>query len=291
MQGAWQFTSAFGKLEAQGADFAAADREMRLWSRRNLVLSALAGWLALGCPSTGHAQSPAAVPSSVSEALANSARPEADRKADTSRKPGELLGFAGVKPGDKILELIPGGGYFAHIFSNVVGPNGHVYELVTAEEVQAKATAADPIKAIAADPAFPHVTVLVQPISEFKVPEPVDMVWTSQNYHDLHDKAFGPANIPNFNKAVFAALKPGGIFMVVDHAAAAGDGIKDTETLHRIDPAAAKSEIEAAGFVLEAQSDVLRNPDDSHALRIFDPAIRGKTDKFVFKFRKPATAQ
>jgi predicted methyltransferase len=117
------------------------------------------------------------------------------------------------------------------------------------------------------------------------------MVWTTQNYHDLHDKAFGPADIPAFNKAVFDALKPGGVFFVVDHVAPAGDGIKDTETLHRIDPVAAKSEIEAAGFVLEAQSDMLRNPDDNHTLRIFDPVIRGKTDKFVFKFRKPVRAQ
>ena len=287
MQGAWQPMSPKTKQPTDGA----ADKRMleRGTGRAlgGLLCAALAGSLALGYASAAHAQTPA-IPAAVSAALANPARPDGDRKVDASRKPGELLAFAGLKPGDKVLELIPGGGYFTRIFSNAVGPDGHVYELVTAEEVKAKATAADPIKAIAADAAFPHVTVLVEPVSTFTVPEPVDMVWTSQNYHDLHDKAFGPADMAVFDKSVFAALKPGGIFMVVDHAAAAGDGTKDTETLHRIDPAAAKSEIEAAGFTLEAQSDMLHNPDDNHTLKIFDPAIRGKTDKFVFKFRKPA---
>lgn len=257
--------------------------------RRSLRLAAVAGALTLGWSASSYAQTPG-IPAFVSAALANPARPDADRKEDSVRKPGELIAFAGLKQGDRILELIPGGGYFTRIFSTVVGPTGQVYELVTAEEVKASAKALGPIQAIAADPAFPHVTVLTQPVSEFKAPEPVDMVWTTQNYHDLHDKAFGPADITAFNKSVFNALKPGGVFFVVDHAAAAGDGVRDTETLHRIEPAAAKAEIEAAGFVLEAQSDMLRNPDDTHTLRIFDAAIRGKTDKFIFKFRKPLTA-
>jgi predicted methyltransferase len=255
-------------------------------SRRSFVLGSLAGMVAIPWSFASFAQTPA-IPDFLSAAIANPARPEANRKVDTARKPGELLAFAGLKPGDKVLELVPGGGYFTRIFSNAVGAQGHVYALVTAEEMKAKATAADAVKAIAADAAFPHVTVLVEPISNFTVPEAVDLVWTSQNYHDFHDKSFGPADMASFNKSVFAALKPGGIFMVVDHAAAAGAGTKDTETLHRIEPAAARAEIEAAGFVLAAQSDMLRNPDDDHSKRVFDPAIRGQTDKFVFKFRKP----
>ncbi len=271
-------------------DILVGDCKVRRCCRRSLLFVALAGGLALGFSPASQAQT-RAVPDFVSNASANPARPEADSKIDPERKPGELIAFAGLKPGDRILELVPGGGYFTRIFSNVVGPTGHVYELVSTEEMKASAKAADPINAIAANPAFPSVTVFTQPIAAFRVPEPVDMVWTTQNYHDLHDKAFGPADIPAFNKAVFDALKPGGVFFVVDHVAPAGDGIKDTETLHRIDPVAAKSEIEAAGFVLEAQSDMLRNPDDNHTLRIFDPAIRGKTDKFVFKFRKPVKAR
>lgn len=287
MQAARQLASEIvGEASAQKERTGRAERR---YSRRGLIFGT-AGLLALGAATSGHAQAPS-IPSYISNAVANSARPEADRKADLLRKPAELIAFAGLKPGDRILELIPGRGYFTRLFSKVVGSTGHVYELVTAEEVKASAKAADPIKAIAADPAYPNVTVLTQPVATFSAPEPLDMVWTSQNYHDLHDIAFGPADITTFNKSVFKALKPGGVFMVVDHAAAAGEGVRDTQTLHRIDPAAAKAEIEAAGFVLESQSNVLRNPDDAHTLRIFDPAIRGKTDKFVFKFRKPVTAQ
>ena len=89
------------------------------------------------------------------------------------------------------------------------------------------------------------------------------------------------------NKAIYDALKPGGIYLVLDHAAAAGSGLRDTETLHRIDPAAVKKEVLAAGFVLDGESDVLHNPQDDHTAKVFDPAIRGKTDKFIFRFRKP----
>jgi predicted methyltransferase len=116
-------------------------------------------------------------------------------------------------------------------------------------------------------------------------PEPADIVFTAQNYHDVH-------NVPNidiaaFNMSVFDALKPGGVFVVVDHAAASGSGGRDTSTLHRIDPAAVKSEVQAAGFEFAGESKVLANAQDDHAAKVFDPAIRGKTDQFIFKFRKP----
>jgi len=244
--------------------------------------------VALALASSGScAQQSSGAQAAIAAAVSNPARPAEDRKADSLRKPAVLLAFSGVKPGDQVLELIPGRGYFTRLLSLVVGPNGHVYTLVTAEEVNARATAADPIRSIAADRNFGNVTILTEPVSKFTVPRPVDLVWTTQNYHDLHDKAFGPADISAFNKAVAASLKPGGIFLVIDHAAAPGRGTKDTQTLHRIDPAAAKSEIEAAGFKLSAESDALKNPDDDHQLRIFDPRIRGRTDKFAFKFIKP----
>ena len=240
--------------------------------------------LALFTSVSVHAQTTEAA---IKSAIADPARPEADRSTDADRKPAELIAFAGIKPGDKVLELIPGRGYFLRIFSKLVGPSGHVYELVTEEEAKASAKGADAIKALAADNAYKNVTAMVQPVAAFKVPEPVDFVWTSQNYHDLHDKAFGPADMAAFNKAVFAALKPGGVFLITDHAAQAGSGLRDTETLHRIDPAAVKSEVQAAGFVLEAESDILKESGDDHTLKIFDPKTRGKTDKFVFRFRKP----
>jgi predicted methyltransferase len=116
----------------------------------------------------------------------------------------------------------------------------------------------------------------------------VDVVWTSQNYHDMHDSFMGPPDIGKVNAAIYNALKPGGVYIVLDHAADAGSGLRDTDTLHRIDPAAAKKEVTAAGFEFVGADDALKNPADPHTKNVFDPSIRGKTDQFVFKFRKPA---
>jgi predicted methyltransferase len=168
-----------------------------------------------------------------------------------------------------------------------VGPSGHVYAITPQEIVTAFPKAAAAINAVAADPAYANVTVLVEPINALTTPSPVDLVWTAQNYHDLHDPFLGPADLTKVNAAVRAALKPGGIYLIVDHADAAGTGLSDTNTLHRIDEASVKSEVTAAGFVLVGASDVLRNPADNHTLKVFDPAIRGHTDQFVLKFRKP----
>jgi predicted methyltransferase len=119
-------------------------------------------------------------------------------------------------------------------------------------------------------------------------PEPVDLVFTAQNYHDYHDPFMGPVDMAGFDKRVYDALKPGGLFVVIDHAAPAGSGLADTDTLHRIDPAVVKQEVEAAGFVFDGESDALRNPADAHDLKVFDKSIRGHTDQFVYRFRKPA---
>jgi predicted methyltransferase len=124
-------------------------------------------------------------------------------------------------------------------------------------------------------------------LSTFHVPEKLDLIWTAQNYHDLHDSFLGPANVAALNAAFFNALKPGGVFLVIDHAADSGSGLRDTETLHRIDPKRLKSEIEAAGFIFESQSDALRNPGDDHRRTVFDPVVRGRTDQVVFRFRRP----
>jgi predicted methyltransferase len=131
------------------------------------------------------------------------------------------------------------------------------------------------------------VSLVTSSLAAFGMPEKLDLIWMSQSYHDLHDTFLGPANVADLNKAIFAALKPGGLFLVIDHAAEIGSGLRDTETLHRIDPIQMKNEIESAGFVLESQSDLLRNPDDDHKRAVFDPGIRGKTDQVMFRFRKP----
>lgn len=224
----------------------------------------------------------------ISAAIANPARPDSDRKQDADRKSLEVLSFAGVKPGDRVADFIPGGGYVTRLFSKIVGTDGHVYAIVP-EELRENAD--DSVKKIAADPVYPNVTVLRMPVNEFKVPEKLDMVWTSMNYHDLHNTFFGPADLAVLNKAIYDALKPGGVYLVLDHAATTGSGLRDTNTLHRIDAQIVRKEVLAAGFELDGQSYVLRNPADDHGIKVFDPVIRGNTDKFIFKFRKPMTDQ
>ncbi len=245
----------------------------------------LALLLALPAP---HAVFAGDTSAAVSEAVADKSRPAADTQRDAERKPAETLAFAGVKPGATVIELIPGGGYYSRLLSKVVGPTGHMYALVPAPRPDAAADAPDrslPVKAIAAASGYANVSVLVQPIRALQLPPEADLVWTSNNYHDVK-------NVPGidmlaFNKSVFDALKPGGHYLVIDHAAAADAPNDVTDTLHRIRAATVKEEVQAAGFVLEGESEVLHNTTDGHELKVFDAAIRGKTDQFVLKFVKP----
>jgi predicted methyltransferase len=218
----------------------------------------------------------------VAAAVADSARPAADVARDAVRKPAQIVAFAGVKRGDKVAEIMPGGGYFTRILAKTVGPKGHVYGLVP-EGFAKRPGALDGLNALAKQ--YPNVTIVTADMAAFKLPEPVDVVWTSENYHDFHN---GPnANIAGLNAAAYAALKPGGVYYIEDHAAAAGAGTTATSTLHRIDPAAAISEVEKAGFKLDGRSTLLANPKDAHDKPVFDPSIRGHTDKFALRFRKP----
>lgn len=244
---------------------------------------------ALVCAAAGLASAPtfAALPAPIAAAVADSHRPAADRERDALRKPGECIAFAGLRPGEIVGELLPGEGYFTRIFSGVVGPRGHVYAVAPAPAPGGKDYQAG-ARTLAADPHYGNVTILADRLADLKFPKPLDLVWTSQNYHDLH-------NIPGFdvvafNRRMFAALKPGGIYLVLDHAAAAGSGTRDTDTLHRIDPAVVKKEVLAAGFELAGTSELLHRPEDPHTARVFDPSIRGRTDQFIFKFRKPLHA-
>src|SRR3569623_379818 len=236
--------------------------------------------------SVGHAG--AAADAGVAAAVADPIRPDADKEQDENRKPAEVLSFAEVKPGMRIADFIPGGGYYTRLFSLAGGKDGHVYAIVPEELFKMKADADAAVQAIASDPHYGNVTVLKQPVSRPSAPAQLDIVFSSINYHDLHDKFLGPADVAAVNKAIFAALKPGGVYVVRDHAAAPGSGLRDTESFHRIDPAVVKQEVQAAGFVLDGETDVLRGPDDAHTAKVFDPALRGKTDRFLFKFRKPA---
>lgn len=226
-------------------------------------------------------------PAFVTAAISNSVRPKEDTDRDAARKPAEMLVFAGIKPGQTVVDLMPGKGYFSKLFAGAVGPGGKVYAFQPAEFAKF-AKGPMPANGAVADPAWPNVIFLTAPINDFAVPTQADVVWTAQNYHDMHDSFMGPADVAKVNAAVFKALKPGGYYIILDHAAAAGSGLTATDTLHRIDPATVKAEVTAAGFKFVGQSRVLANPADNHTLKVFDPALRGHTDQFIYKFRKPA---
>jgi predicted methyltransferase len=227
-----------------------------------------------------------AVPAYIQAAVADAGRPAADKDRDANRKPGEVIAFAGIKAGDKIGELMPGGGYFTRILSKTVGPKGVVYALAPAPPPAAANAPArpNPLAAIAADPGYQNVKVGVLDPNA-KLAEPVDLVWTSLNYHDLARRP--DAEVAALNKMVFDSLKPGGIYLVIDHASAPGAGKTMLQTLHRIDPESVKKDVIAAGFVLDGESKVLMNPNDPHTVGVHDASMRGTTDQFTLKFRKP----
>jgi predicted methyltransferase len=226
------------------------------------------------------AQTP--IPPAIQSAVDNPARPAADRADDAKRKPAESLAFAGVKPGDKVVDMIPGRGYFTQLFCGVVGPQGHVYQL-SFNNVRPPA----PPKGMAAMMSTmrrtppPPVTPPICAVTKLSEPDTA----VTLPYHDLHNAMFGKPDMLAFDKAIYAALKPGGTFLVLDHAAAPGSGASVTETLHRIDPATVKQEVTAAGFVFDGESDVLRNPADDHSQPSY--SLHGTTDQFIFKFSKP----
>ncbi|MFC5743187.1 class I SAM-dependent methyltransferase [Dyella tabacisoli] len=254
----------------------------------------LLGLLLLGTTALAQAGTQTPV-DDVSAAVTDSARPAADKDRDVNRKPAELIRFAGIKPGDKVADLIPGGGYFTRIFSKLVGPQGHVYAVVPESVAEGAPKKLDSIKALAADPVYGNISLITRSYEQMSADEPLDVVWTSQNYHDVYGGVSvfavkgtsGADETAKMDAAVFKALKPGGIYVVLDHAAKAGSNEQDAKTLHRIDPAIVIAQAKAAGFVLEARSDLLSNPQDAHDKIVFSPDIHSHTDQFVLKFRKP----
>jgi predicted methyltransferase len=228
-----------------------------------------------------------APPQAAASVAADPARAK-DVELDARRKGPQIVAFAEVKPGQKVLDLIPGSGYFTRLFSLSVGPTGKIYAVWPQHYDKVSQPDSPTMRKLAAQAPFTNVVVLVQPTNSLSAPEPLDLVFTSQNYHDYPLKFMGPSDPAILNKAVFAALKPGGLYIIVDHSAAAGSGMRDPEKLHRIDVEAVKAQVQAAGFRFEGESDLLRNPQDTRTTEVFDPSIRGHTDQFILKFRKPA---
>jgi predicted methyltransferase len=254
----------------------------------------LSGVALTGALAFNHATGLSIAPSAAA-AVASPLRPNADVQVDADRKPAELLTFAGIRSGDKVADLIPGDGYFTRLFRQLVGPQGHVFAVVPQGLAAASSKRLDPIKELIAAPGYDNVSLIVRPYEEIGVDTPLDVVWTSQNYHDIYGEV-GPFAVPGISgkeeaakldAAAFKALKPGGLYIVIDHAAKSGSTGGDAKTLHRMDAATVIAQVTAAGFVLEDRSDVLANPQDGHDKVIFAPEIRRHTDKFVLKFRKP----
>jgi len=219
----------------------------------------------------------------IAKAVADPARPADNRKADALRKPAETLAFAGVKPGMAVGEFYPGGGYFTRMLSDVVGPAGHVYGI----ENDRWKGAVDANKALLAEGKWKNVSMDVQPFGTVNFPKPLDMAWITQNYHDLKIAKYGTVDTLAFDRAVFAALKPGGTFFILDHQGAPGLTDAEIEKLHRINRDQVVKEVTAAGFRLAGEGKFLNRPGDDHTKSIFDKAIQGKTDQYALKFVKP----
>ena len=217
-------------------------------------------------------------------ALASPIRTTEDRARDTARHAADTLAFAEVTPGQKIADMIIGGGYFTRLFSAAVGSEGHVTAWQPAEFIGFQASYGE---ALAAAAALDNADAINSPIGAPEWPEGLDLIFTAQNYHDLHLKPFATDTAAKVNAAAFKALKPGGLYVIVDHDAATGAGPEAPDSLHRIEADQVKREVEAAGFVLDGSSDLLARSDDPRTANVFDPSIRGKTSQFMLRFRKP----
>jgi predicted methyltransferase len=241
--------------------------------------------LALSLTLAACATTPPLTADSYAAALADPARPEADRARDAARKPAELLAFAGIKPGQTVGDFVMGGGYFTRVLAAAVGPAGHVYAFQPAEFIAFRKQYADDQAAV--DAAYANVDAVNGPFAAAAWPAKLDAIVTIQNFHDLYLKPFPNGTATKASAALFAALKPGGTLVVVDHSAVAGSGTSVADTLHRMERQAAIDALVTAGFKLEASSDLYARPADPRTTNVFDPAIRGQTDQFTLRFRKP----
>jgi predicted methyltransferase len=218
--------------------------------------------------------------SNIVAAIGDARRPEADRARDELRHPADILAFTQVRPGMRVADVGPGGGYYSRLFAVAVGDAGSVF----AADWPGRGDRPRPMVAISAE--YPNITHSTAGYANWDAGRPLDVIFISQIYHDFYLPFFA-VDVPTLNQRMFDALKPGGVLVLIDHSAAEGSPIAVTETLHRIDQAQVVRDLTAVGFVLEAESQVLRNPADNRTLRVFEGDIRGHTDQFALRFRKP----
>ena len=218
-------------------------------------------------------------------ALADPARPATEVARDAARMPAQLLAFAQIAKGAKVGDYVMGGGYLTRILAAAVGPTGRVYAFQPSEFISYKAQYGTDQKTV--DDAYGNVDAVAGPFAAPAFPGPLDTIVTVQNFHDLYLKPFPADNGARASAALFAALKPGGALVVVDHSAKVGTGTSMADSLHRIDKSAVIAALTKAGFKMEAESQLYVRPDDARTVSVFDPSIRGKTDQFALRFRKP----
>jgi len=232
-----------------------------------------------GSTTVVHHSGPVVDPYAV--ALANPARPEADRARDTLRRSADMLAFMQLGPGDAIADVRPEEGFFTHLFASVVGPGGHVYAFVPNQTAGRENAYADTLAST-----YGNVSRVTGALETMAFDRPLDVVFMGEEYHDFVIPRFG-VDVETMNAAVFRALKPGGLYVILDHQAAAGTGVSVAGTLHRIESAELRRQVEAAGFIFDGETRAVANPADDHSLIVFDESIRGRTDRFVYRFRKP----
>ena len=220
---------------------------------------------------------------SVDEALAAASRPDEDRARDAGRMPAEVLEFFGIGAGSRVADVLSGGGYYTRILTPVIGPEGAIY---AGNNPFFQRFGDEAMTALLSEPGFENVMRIDGPVDEIALPSDgsLDAVMIALAYHDLW---LTDEDRDELNRRVFAALRSGGAYGIIDHSAAEGTGSSAVESLHRIEESVIVEEISRAGFELGARGDFLANPDDDRSLRVFDPAIRGQTDRFVLRFEKP----
>lgn len=250
---------------------------MSFRSRKFAAFAAL-GALALATPLI-------AKPSDFAQIIAASSRSAENRALDEGRMPAEVLDFAGIKRGDVVADYQAGGGYYTELLAAVVGPKGRVYAMTQPNFYKAEDW--DKLRA-----AHPNIYPIVAPAQALVLaPGSIDVIFTHLVYHDLYwtnEQYQHPLqDVPTVLKGWFAAVRPGGHVIIVDHAGPGGNPRDVVDKYHRIAPEQVKRDMAAAGFVLESESSMLHRSEDDHSKMVFDPSVRGKTDRFVLKFRRP----
>jgi predicted methyltransferase len=204
-------------------------------------------------------------------------------------KLSELIRFARIDAGSTLIDVYPGDGDWTRLFSDIVGLDGRVYSFVPSEVAHFKNDPVGRMRTLAKELARANVdAVSADLVAMPEVTQPADVLWLHLFYHDLHTALMQSrgATAAHFNRAVYERLKPGGFYVIVDHASAVGAGASDAQSLHRVEPAFVRKEVEAAGFVFDEESTLLTNTDDPHSTKVFDPSIKGRTDRFAYRFVK-----